>query len=137
IGPPVILMAAAALVAGFLLLIVAAVLPPLVPIFGWATDWSLRLCGRAVDFADRLPGGHIAVGDVPGWWLAIFYAGLLSVLILPTARARWRPLAIAGAGWLVLGLTVVLWRSPPDGLRVTFLAVGHGGCIALETPDGR
>ena len=26
---------------------------------------------------------------------------------------------------------------PPDELRCTFLAVGHGGCTVLETPDGR
>ncbi|HEY1376117.1 MAG TPA: ComEC/Rec2 family competence protein [Gemmataceae bacterium] len=137
IGPPVVILTSIALVAGFLLLIAAAVVPPLVPVFAWATDWSLRLCGWVVDAADRLPGGCIAVADVPGWWLAVFYAGLLSALILPTVRARWRPLALAGVGWLALGLVLVLGRPSPDGLRVTFLAVGHGGCTVLETPDGR
>src|SRR5213595_3666592 len=46
---------------------------------------------------------------------------------------------MAGGGvvWLMLGLVVVLWRPAPDGLRVTFLAVGHGGCTVLELPDGR
>ena len=58
----------------------AAIQTPLVPLFAWATEWSLRLCGWVVDAADRLRGGHIYVGDVPGWWLAVFYAGLLSAL---------------------------------------------------------
>jgi competence protein ComEC len=137
IGPPVVLLAAVALVTGFMLLIAAAVMPPLVPLFAGATDWSLRLCGWVVDAADRLSVGHFAVGDVPGWWLAVFYAGLLSTLILPTIRGRWRSMSIAGAGWLALGLVLVFWRPTPDGLRVTFLAVGHGGCTVLETPDGR
>jgi competence protein ComEC len=137
IGPPVVFLAAIALVAGFLLLIAAAVAPPLIPLFGGVTDWSLRMCGWVVDLADRIPYGHWAVGAVPGWWLAVFYAVLLSALILPTVRARWRPLAVAGVGWLALGLVLVSWRSAPDGLRVTFLAVGHGGCTVLETPDGR
>jgi competence protein ComEC len=97
----------------------------------------LRGCGGIVDIADRLPLGHWAVGDVPGWWVAVFYAGLLAALLLPTVRARWRPLALAGTGWLVLGLVVMIWRPLPDGLRVTFLAVGHGGCTVLETSDGR
>jgi competence protein ComEC len=137
IGPPVIFVAAIALVAGFLLLIAAAVLPILAPLFGWATDWSLRICGWIVDRADQIPYGHWAVGDVPGWWLAVFYAGLLSALILPTVRARWKPLACAGVGWLMFGLVLMTWRSVPDGLRMTFLAVGHGGCTVIETPDGR
>ena len=78
IGPPVVFLAAIALVAGFLLLIAATILPPLVPLFGWATDVSLRLCGWIVEHADRVPYGHWFVGDVPGWWLAVFYGGLLS-----------------------------------------------------------
>ena len=28
-------------------------------------------------------------------------------------------------------------RLPSDELRCTFLAVGHGGCTVMETPDGR
>jgi competence protein ComEC len=137
IGPPVVFLAAIALVAGFLLLVAAAVLPPLVPLFGWVTDWSLRCAGWVVDRADHLPYGHFAVGSVPAWWLAVFYAGLLTALILPTVRARWRSLSYAGVGWLIFGLVLVTWRTPPDGLRMTFLAVGHGGCIVMESPDGR
>ena len=30
-----------------------------------------------------------------------------------------------------------LLEAPTDELRVTFLAVGHGGCTVIETPDGR
>jgi competence protein ComEC len=137
IGPPVVLLAAIALVAGFLLLIAAGVVPPLVPVFAWATDWSLRACGWVVDRADGFPGGHVAVGDVPAWWLAVFYGGLLTALMVPAVRARWRSVAVTGVAWLVLGLTVILWRPTPDGLRVTFLAVGHGGCTVIECPDGR
>jgi competence protein ComEC len=137
VGPPVILLAAVALVAGFLLLIAAAVIPPLVPLFAWATDRSLEACGRVVDFSDHLAGGHFPVGDVPGWWLAAFYGGLLTALVAPAVRARWKPLACGGVAWLALGLLIICWRPAPDGLRVTFLAVGHGGCTVIETSDGR
>src|SRR5262249_56481645 len=34
-------------------------------------------------------------------------------------------------------LLVTSVKRPSDELRVTFLAVGHGGCTVLETPDGR
>jgi competence protein ComEC len=46
-------------------------------------------------------------------------------------------LAVAGVGWLIFGLLLISWRLAPDGLRVTFLSVGHGGCTVLEAPDGR
>jgi competence protein ComEC len=137
LGPPVIFIAAIALIAGFLLLIVAAIAPIMVGPFAWATDACLRIVSGLVDFADRLPYGHIAVGDVPGWWLAVFYAGLLSALLLPGVRLWSKPLTYAGVAWIILGLAVMFWRTPPDGLRVTFLAVGHGGCTVLETQDGR
>jgi competence protein ComEC len=90
-----------------------------------------------VDAADRLPGGHWYVGDVPTWWLVVFYAGLLAALWLPDRRPGWRWLAAAGLGWVAVGLAAILYRPTPDGLRVTFLAVGHGGCTVLEAPDGR
>jgi competence protein ComEC len=38
---------------------------------------------------------------------------------------------------VVVGLVALTYRPTPDGLRVTFLAVGHGGCTVLELPDGR
>jgi competence protein ComEC len=44
---------------------------------------------------------------------------------------------VAGLGWLCVGLLCGAARLPSDELRCTFLAVGHGGCTVLETPDGR
>ncbi len=137
IGPPIVFLTSAALVAGFLLLLAAAVVPWMVPVFAVVTDWSLRACGWVVDAADRLPGGHWYVGDVPAWWLAVLYLGLLAALLLPAVRIRRRWVAMAGLGWLAVGLAGGSLRPAPDSLRVTFLAVGHGGCTVLETPDGR
>jgi competence protein ComEC len=44
---------------------------------------------------------------------------------------------LTGLGWLCAGLVAGASRLPGDELRCTFLAVGHGGCTVLETPDGR
>ncbi len=52
-------------------------------------------------------------------------------------RRRWRSGAAAGLGWLCIGLLCGAARFPADELRCTFLAVGHGGCTVIETPDGR
>jgi competence protein ComEC len=136
IGPPVILLGAIALLAGFLLLLSCLVFFPLVPMFAWVTEMSLAGCEGLVDFGDRLPFGHWYVGNIPPWWLWIFYLGLLAVLTQKPLRLRWRWAGLAGTCWLCLGL--VGWSRPAgEEFRCTFLAVGHGGCAVLEMPDGR
>lgn len=52
-------------------------------------------------------------------------------------RRRWRWGVAGGLGWLCVGLVGCNARLPADELCCTFLAVGHGGCTVLETPDGR
>jgi competence protein ComEC len=69
--------------------------------------------------------------------LWLFYGGLLAALTQAPLRRHWRWAALGGAGWLCVGLVGCAARLPPDELRVTFLAVGHGGCTVLELPDGR
>ncbi len=70
-------------------------------------------------------------------WLWGFYLGLLAFLTQEPLRRRWRWAGIAGLGWLCVGLAAGAARLPSDELRCTFLAVGHGGCTVIETPDGR
>src|SRR5262249_38193674 len=126
-----------ALVAGFLLLVAAIVFGPLAAIFAPLVHGSLAACEFLVDTADAGPGSHFYVGDVPAWWLWIFYAGVLAVLTPQPLRRRGRVGVEGGLGWLCVGLLSGAARLPADELRCTFLAVGHGGCTVLETPDGR
>jgi competence protein ComEC len=137
IGPPLILISAGALISGLLLLVCAAVVHPLVPLFAWLTGHCLGLSEAIVDLALKLPGSHSVVGPVPEWWLWGFYALLLVFLGLETLRPYWRWFAFAGAGWVCLGLLIPALTPRADELRCTFLAVGHGGCCVMETPDGR
>jgi competence protein ComEC len=137
IGPPVILLVTVALFCGFILIPVASVSVTLAIPFARLVDWSLIACEWLVEKADRFPGSHWYVPDIPEWWLWGFYTGLLSFLTIP-ALANYRRLgALCGLGWFCLGIVVYLARPTPDELRCTFLAVGHGGCAVLETPDGR
>jgi competence protein ComEC len=137
IGPPVILLGAVALLAGFCLLLAAAVCGPLVPICAWVTHWSLAGCEVVVNHADGWSLSHWYMSDLPEWWLWLFYVGLLGFLMLETLRRRVHWVALAGLGWLCVGLVSGWSRPSPDELRCTFLAVGHGGCTVMEAPDGR
>ena len=136
IGPPTVLFTTIALLAGFMLLLSAAVFPWLVPVFASVTRLSLAACNGLVAAADRLPL-QFYVGDIPEWWLWTFYLGLLGVLWLGPMRLRWRWMMPIGAAWVCVGLVGAAARPSAAEFRCTFLAVGHGGCAVIETPDGR
>src|SRR5262249_31186511 len=55
--------------------------------------------------------------------------------LLPAPRSKRCLVAIIV--WVFVGLAVSYRPRTSDELRVTFLAVGHGGCVVMETPDGR
>jgi competence protein ComEC len=137
LGPPLTLLTTVALLAGFLFLPAAVVCPPLAAVLAVPVHWSLAACVAIVDFADQLPGAHFTVGAIPEWWLWVFYTALLAVLTQPPLRRRWRWGLAGGLAWLCIGLVGCNARVPADELCCTFLAVGHGGCTVLETPDGR
>ena len=144
IGPPAIALTMVALVAGFVLVLVWPIGPLAAP-FAWIASQSLEWCDRLVSAAERMPGGCWYVGSVPTWWVVGFYgtgvvwllAGMPErVRIIPAFRRRWwGPAAVAG--WLLVGLLTGLSPNASDELRVTFLAVDHGGCAVIEMPDGR
>ncbi len=126
LGPPLILLTSIAMLAGFLLLLVGAI-PPLATLVGAGLAW----CDSLVRFADGLPGASVYVPTPALWWVGAFYGLLVAFILLADRRLLYLLLA-----WLGLGL-VGLPRPASDELRITFLAVGHGGCTVLELPDGR
>jgi competence protein ComEC len=134
IGPPVVVLTSVALVAGFLLMLLSPFGPLAVP-FAVLTRWSLAGCEVIVGTADELPGGSVYVPGVPVWWLVAFYLGVAGVVLLgPPWRSRF---AVGLIVWVLFGLALPPRFGPSDELRVTVLSVGHGGCMVIETPDGR
>ncbi len=135
LGPPLVLLTSIALLAGFLLLLIA----PLGTWVGWPlariVEWSLAGCEGLVAVVERVPVGWVYAPGPAMWWLVGFYAGVAAVVLL-AGRTRARALA-ALAVWTVFGLVLSFERPTRNELRVTFVAVGHGGCVVMETPDGR
>jgi competence protein ComEC len=137
LGPPLVLLTATALLAGFCLLLLALVCWPLTFIPAFIITWSLSACEFLVDTAIGWRWGDFFVPDIPAWWLWVYYPCFLAVLVVGPLRQQWRWAVLAGLGWLCIGLVSGWARPATDELRCTFLAVGHGGCTVLETPDGR
>ncbi len=103
----------------------------------WTAGYYLLLAawyvGRQVDprwmsqLAERLEGSGTSLVD-----RMITRTGEATLFIAHPAKL-WRPLML----WMVVGLGVWLWPGRPDGLRCTFLSVGHGLAVFIELPGGR
>jgi competence protein ComEC len=151
IGPVAILLTSIALIAGFLFLLLSLVGGIAAVPFAWITLQSIAACEWVVRCADRLPEACWYVPNIPIWWVIVFYG----IGIAWMSRARLVASASAGNGqrfvpvvrpasfaaalitWVCIGLLAGAWKPAADELRLSFVAVGHGGCTVLEAPDGR
>lgn len=130
--------------------LLAAIVDPVSPtaaaglasLAGWAAAW-LGLVARIV--AD-LPSAQVGTGTA----LVLAACALAAWLAQPVARRRLRrlrprrlatlvlvaaALAVVATAW-VAARPAPAW-NPPAGLRVTFLDVGQGDSVLLETPRAR
>jgi competence protein ComEC len=137
IGPPLVLFTSIALLAGFAVLLLAPLAWPVAWPFILAADWSLAACAGVNRIGASLPGAYFYVPDVPAWWLWLFYGSLLVGLANGLVRQYWRLAFGLILATVVLGVVALLWQPRPGEFRCSFLAVGHGGCAVIETPDGQ
>jgi competence protein ComEC len=122
---------------------------------GWLPMFGLPLgivCGVSlwlvevfVGFGERVPFGHFWMRSPPAWWLYGFYAlGILTSLWsgvkkkASRRRLRW----VLGI-WFLFGLAINpiydflhrITTGDQGKLCATFIDVGHGTSILIETPD--
>ena len=141
IGPlvnlPLALVASPALWVGFLFVIASLVHPSWGAPFAWLLDWLLDLMVIIVDLAARVPCGHFYIPAPPSWWLIGIYGGIATVLLVRLYRRRSRWFVSGVAVWMLFGATLSLRVEPTAELRCTFLSVGHGCSVLIETPNGQ
>lgn len=126
-------------------LIVLGWFPPTGWLFGILCGFSLWMVDGAVGIGESVPFGHFWLRSPPAWWLYSFYFfGLAAALGggVKQSRGRRRLLWVLG-GWFLIGLLLQpisdwIARSG-DGnaskLCFTFIDVGHGTNVIIETPD--
>jgi competence protein ComEC len=135
LGPPLILLTTVALLTGFALLLLSPFSAWLAWIPARFTEWSLAGCEVLTHAAEQVPGGWV-YGPAPSpLWLIGFYLGVAGMVLLPSPWPR--RCLIGLIVWVLLGLLVSFRPHTSDETRFTFLAVGHGGCVVIETADGR
>ncbi len=88
----------------------------------------------------EVPGGHLYVGETPGWVLAAYYAVLAAFLWrLKAGGPAWLSLPRLTAASLALLAGVLAWgmRPSPPGARITMIDVGQGLSVLVQAPGGR
>jgi len=130
---------------------------PVGQVLGWLAWLPLTYTIEIVRLTARVPFARVDLGRVEGWMVGAFYILLGGLTwwgyqpadrraeLRDRARAIWIALtgrvtdrAMLALSALLLLLTTAAWRALPDGrLHVTFLDVGQGDAIFIQTPSGR
>jgi competence protein ComEC len=137
ISPAVWFFAIVAMWSGFLLLVGGWLFPFVGAWCGAICNASVGGLEHVVGWAESVPAGHFWAPGPECWWLLGFYSMLVASMLWGRALAppRWQ---LAGlCAWILVGLAPPLWRSVSrDSVDCSFVAVGHGACVVLETPTG-
>ena len=127
----------AALCIGFVSLSLGVVDPRLGVPFGFVFDWLLRLLLWAVEAASRAEFGHFYVPPPPQWWLLGIYSLVAFAMLWAVSRRGSKWVWSGAVLWTIFGISLALQPVERSGLRCTFLSVGHGLSVLVETPSGR
>jgi len=135
VGPVLVVLTSIALIAGFLMFLTAPI-PGAGELLGGFVQLSLGSADAVVSWAGSIPGGAIYLPGLPMAWLVGFYALVATIVLLGWENSRqWQWVLCI---WIAAGFVWPYGTRPGEGeLRLTYLALGHGGCTVLETEDGR
>ena len=132
-------------------------------VLGWLTWLFLSYLVSLVRGFDALPHSSLEVASISPWCVLGYYAALAGVIAFLSYRTRLadfssrlssgmhktaqgisKPRLGFSPKWLVLPLllvTILVWSvaltKPDDKLHVSFLDVGQGDAILIQTPNGQ
>ena len=135
LGPVVWLPAVGALTCGAVAMLCPAACEPLPSLAAAGCDGCLTFLMTVVEAARDTPLGPIWTPGPPAWALAVIYGGFGAWVLVPQLRRYSKSLVGACAVLLLLG-ALIAPAAKKGEFRCTFIAVGHGLCVLIETPDG-
>lgn len=119
------------MITGILTMAIGSICIPIGKITAFFSALILELYQKSCALCDKLPYHNLIIGK-PQTWQIIAYGSLLVFLVL--FHKKIRPLI----RYLILtgGIFFLVLRVPM-GLTVTFLDVGQGDCIYIQSPTGK
>lgn len=128
---------------GLLAGIVDPVAPEAAAALAWLAGWAAAWIELVAGLVASLPGAQIGARSALGLVVVLAACWMGARYSRPRLDARTRKLALVAVGGVLL-VAGGLWSvrpapawDQPAGLRVTFLDVGQGDSVLLETPSAR
>lgn len=122
---------------GYAMLFCGFLIPPLTPLFAWGFELGLQFLLAVAEFGSAIELGHFYVKGPEWWWLTGHFLLAALPLCVFISQRRMRGWWVAILMWTVIGQVSTLLPVGPEGLRCTFISVGHGLSIFVESPNGR
>ena len=116
--------------AGILLLFASVVFPFATYPLGHMIQGIFKIFELACGINEKLPVHMVTAGKPAFWQMVLWMAVLLLVIFLKKRLALWTRWSL-----ILLAVLALVWR-PGNKLAVTFLDVGQGDGIYVETADG-
>jgi competence protein ComEC len=131
-----------AMLSGFCVLALGWLAPPAAWMAGLVCDVSLAAIEEAVGYSRDLFAGYYWLPAPPVWWVAVFYLSLAAVCFSRPILSRKFLVGTFAVLWFAFA--VVLAERPVSfsdangpGMACTFVSVGHGTGVLIETSSGR
>ncbi len=109
---------------------------PLAGAVNVVTGALLEAFVQLVQFLHQIPAAAVYVPPPPLLAAAAWY---IALLLFAQKRPKGQKPPAKLAGFLLLGLSVLIWWpwNPPKGLTLHFIDVGQGDCTLIQTPGGQ
>ena len=127
----------AALCVGFVSLVLGVVHPVLTAPTGFVFNVLLNVLLSAVRAASSFEYGHFYVPSPPQWWLLGIYSLIAAAMLWMVWRRGSPWIWTVAVLWTLFGISASMQPERQSGLRCTFLSVGHGLSVLIETPSGK
>jgi competence protein ComEC len=126
-----------ALVSGLAICSFGFLFPPVAWFLGQLCGACLVVSNLMIESAVHIPGSYFYSAGPALWWVLGFYGGMGLMAIMPGWQLTHKLQATLAMLWIAVGLFASGWQhQPPDELKCSILAVGHGTCVVLELPSG-
>lgn len=116
--------------AGLLVLLLGVLCKPIAAPFAYLISGVFRIYETVCGYSENLPAHLLNLGKPQVWQIVLYLAALLLVVLL-------RKKVSLLVRWLIMAAAVLILILRPEGsLELTFLDVGQGDCIYINSGNG-
>lgn len=136
---PIVMLVGYIVPLGFIMIIIGFVHLQMAVILGGILFYLTNLMITLSDLVKSVPFASVSVIS-PSWFFILWYYGFLSIFIMDENKIKYyrcsrKRLLLLMLGCYIMGMGLVY--VIPNKMKITFLDVGQGDCMLIQTPMGK